>query len=113
MTCRGNDIRTVYFVENPHANAVKIGVAENVKQRLRTLQAASPTQLTLLAAIPGSLFDEQALLFALRRCRIRGEWIDGDTGRCIADLAKKIGGPRLFAWARESYGEWRRAGPPL
>lgn len=41
----------VYFVFNKDSNAIKIGIAKNVKNRLRSLQTSSPAKLELLATI--------------------------------------------------------------
>jgi hypothetical protein len=42
----------VYFIKGELTGLVKIGKAQNILNRLRTLQAASPDNLTILAVLP-------------------------------------------------------------
>lgn len=72
----------VYFIKSARSNAVKIGVADNVKTRMRALQNATPDRLILLAEMPGDERYERQLHVLFAEYRIRGEWF-----RCEGKLA--------------------------
>lgn len=69
----------IYFILNYDSQAVKIGIAKNVKRRLASLQTSSPSELELLGTIKAmSVNDareiEKLLHERFDRDRIRGEW---------------------------------------
>lgn len=69
----------VYFIENPDSQAIKIGVAKNVEKRLRSLQTASPAQLSLLRVIQTDSQKaarelEQSLYQRFQHLQLSGEW---------------------------------------
>lgn len=66
--------RTVYFVEAIGVGLIKIGITHDIERRMRVLRANSPVPLALLAAIPGTLFDERRLHDQFARERAHGEW---------------------------------------
>lgn len=63
----------VYFIADEDG-FIKIGFAKSVASRLAALQTASRQELTLLAAIPGSMSDEAALHRKFTSDHVRGEW---------------------------------------
>jgi hypothetical protein len=64
--------RGLYFVL---AGAkLKIGKADDIAQRLRALQTASPEPLALVATMPGAFAQEAVLHARFKRLHIRGEW---------------------------------------
>ena len=82
----------VYFVCNPDSNAIKIGIAKNVRRRLTSLQTSSPAELELLGTIKArdeiaARKLEQSLHNKFDRERIRGEWF--------------IAEPRLLQYIKE------------
>lgn len=73
----------VYFVLNADSNAIKIGKAEDLDKRLKSLQTVSPVQLQLLKAIQVTSGKEAAQLeSSLHRkfahLRLTGEWFKAE-----------------------------------
>jgi hypothetical protein len=68
---------TIYFVECTVTSRIKIGCAGNVAARMRQLQAASPTELRLLATVPGGIVAERAVHDDFGDERLHGEWFAG------------------------------------
>jgi hypothetical protein len=66
----------VYFIRSGHSGPIKIGIASDVKARLRTLQCASPEALAVLATTPGSLELERQLHVQFQHLRKSGEWFN-------------------------------------
>lgn len=66
----------VYFIADDELAAVKIGKAQDVPDRMRTLQCANPRPLRLLGSEPGGRVRELDLhaRFAHLRIRTDGEW---------------------------------------
>lgn len=71
----------VYFIQSGNGKKppVKIGVAQNIDKRLRSLQTANPEKLTLIASIECAnrleAFNIESYLHEkLVNRRIRGEW---------------------------------------
>lgn len=64
----------VYFVAADALGLVKIGWSKNVVARLRTLQAASPVTLRLVASFPGVNQHETQMHARFAHLRQRGEW---------------------------------------
>src|SRR5216683_1603393 len=67
--------RFVYFVQAA-TGEIKIGLAIDVKKRLRELQIGCPIDLQLILAIPGTFRTEQHVhrLLAASRVRSNSEW---------------------------------------
>lgn len=65
----------VYFIQ-AHCGAIKIGVANDIKKRLRVLQSGHPHELTLLAVTQGGVGMEGTYHWRFRAHRIRGEWFE-------------------------------------
>lgn len=65
----------IYFVRVAGQSLVKIGFAENVGERIGTLQTASPFELVLLGTIAAKSRKEEAALHKrFASDRVRGEW---------------------------------------
>lgn len=80
---------SVYFIQaGGPAGPIKIGVALDVTNRIRTLQVANHLELRLLAVIQGAKHGaEQQLHARFSADRIRGEWF-----RASEDLIDYIKG---------------------
>lgn len=65
---------SVYVIHAVGTGFVKIGVAEDVQSRLRTLATGCPYELRLVATIEADRAFEKKLHGQLRPERIRGEW---------------------------------------
>lgn len=64
----------VYFIEC--AGRIKIGFTADVKSRIKGLSTGSAHDLTVIAAIDGSVHLERAIHRILKAHRQRGEWFD-------------------------------------
>ena len=69
----------VYFIATKRKNAVKIGIANNPDQRLKTFQTANYEELIILRVIKVANRDmafklEKALHQKFKKYHIRGEW---------------------------------------
>ena len=64
----------VYFIADETGEKVKIGITEDVQQRLRSLQMSSPTPLRLSGTIRGGRRVEAELHERFARIRLHGEW---------------------------------------
>jgi hypothetical protein len=65
---------TIYFVSGASGEFFKIGFTNNIEDRLRSLQTASPELLHLHLAIPGSPDKERELHRQFAAHRAQGEW---------------------------------------
>lgn len=64
----------VYLVAALETRMVKIGITNDLKKRLHSMQSGSPCDLVMLAHFPGSREDEQELHHRFRELRSHGEW---------------------------------------
>lgn len=64
----------VYFILASEVNRVKIGFSENIRQRLSSLQSASPCLLRLIGVAEGGESLEAALHARFRTSQYMGEW---------------------------------------
>jgi hypothetical protein len=64
----------IYFIQSGKNGPVKIGRADDVQKRLKSLQTAHPETLILRAIIPGDLAEEQYMHRLFAAASIRGEW---------------------------------------
>jgi len=88
---------------------IKIGYAEDVAARVKTLQTGSPVPLTLLAAFPGDRATEAALHRRYAHLRVAGEWFRADP-----DLLTIIGDPStVTTQPREFFSMTTQTAPPL
>ena len=71
--------QVVYFVQSGPRGPIKIGVAEDIKKRVATLQIGNPVPLVVMATVPGG-FELERELHARFLCgRIAFEWFERDT----------------------------------
>lgn len=63
-----------YFIREPLAGAIKIGIAYDVLVRMTTLQAAHPYELKLIGRCAGGVTLERALHAEFAADRLLGEW---------------------------------------
>lgn len=68
----------LYFLTSDSQGAVKIGFAEDLYTRIKTLQTGNPDELTLVGRIPCVAEAEILLHRALLHKRIRLEWYPWD-----------------------------------
>ncbi len=73
----------LYLIQGETTKLIKIGVAGQPNERLKTLQAASPDILTLIRAQGFETYqeaysEENRLHLILRRDRLHGEWFRPD-----------------------------------
>lgn len=64
----------VYFVQDSHSGAIKIGKADRPEQRIKELQTGTPYPLTMLGVVPADRNTEADLQKRFTDARIRGEW---------------------------------------
>lgn len=64
--------KRIYFIGN--GEYVKIGIANNPKKRLKSLQGANHARLHIIYTMPGNETLERLLHTIFRDYRIRGEW---------------------------------------
>ena len=68
---------TIYFVKSEKTHEIKIGFTSGpVEKRLRSLQTAHPSELNLLATIPGTSDHERSLHQKFANIRLKGEWFE-------------------------------------
>lgn len=71
---RKTRIGSVYFIEAPSAGVVKIGFSEHPRRRMESIASMSPLPLRMVATMPGTMADEQALHRRFEHIRSHGEW---------------------------------------
>lgn len=64
----------IYFIRDPAADRVKIGVSNDPWKRLKNMQTGSPGLLELVAMVDGDPAAEKALHQRFDGSRVRGEW---------------------------------------
>jgi hypothetical protein len=68
----------LYFIASEAQTAIKIGFAENVYMRLKSLQTGNPDELRLLATIPCLAESEVRLHRIMKPKSLRLEWYPDD-----------------------------------
>jgi hypothetical protein len=66
----------VYFVQGTEGSPIKIGWANNPKDRLKTLQTASPVKLKIIGIFPGTQEIEKFCHKVFSHLGIGGEWFN-------------------------------------
>lgn len=66
----------VYFVQSTQGGLIKIGVATELKKRLKGLQSMCPIPLVCLGIVPGYAELEQSLHTRFAMYRRHGEWFE-------------------------------------
>jgi len=70
--------KMVYLIGNRRDNLIKIGISQDVRQRLRALQTTHKTPLEILATKQGSFDTEKELHRKFSQFRRHGEWFTWD-----------------------------------
>ena len=85
--------KSVYFIADDCAKAVKIGVARSPTRRLRDLQVANSNKLRLLYVLKGKEQEFETKLHSLFSAhRLRGEWFSlAPLTEPISDLVRLVG----------------------
>lgn len=96
----------IYFIQDTHSNAIKIGHARRPERRLLELQTGAPYALTLLGTLPGGPLEEILLHEQFDPFHLRGEWFKGETE--LMELIRRL----LFQKGKPStiWDEARRRG---
>ena len=68
----------LYFIASDSQKAIKIGFAEEVYMRLKSLQTGNPDELRLIGSVPCRAEAEALLHRQLRHKRVRLEWYPDD-----------------------------------
>lgn len=68
---------SVYFLDCPAVNRIKIGTAISPEQRIETIRLMCPVETTIIGVIPGGFAEEQELHRQFAHLRRYGEWFDG------------------------------------
>lgn len=68
----------IYFIRAVNSGAIKIGVSNDPRRRLESMQTGSPEPLELLGVLPGGVDEERRLHQRFAAYRIHGEWFRGD-----------------------------------
>ncbi len=86
----------VYAVQQGTGGAVKIGRANDIGRRLKSLQTGSPAPLVVLATWPGGAELEHEMHVKYAEYRLHGEWFDAaivpsltGSGPCLPHVAPK------------------------
>lgn len=74
------DVRQVYFIEAAILGLVKIGISDNPRKRLQTMQTGSPDRLFIRGVwhVDDAEYFERRFHRRFRRCHVRGEWFMPD-----------------------------------
>lgn len=78
----------VYVIGHDGSNVVKIGKADNVSDRLASIQRMSPVALRVLAQFDGGYRLETALHRRFKHLRTHGEWFDFRDADPVAEITK-------------------------
>jgi hypothetical protein len=78
----------VYFIQGVDGGPIKIGTTDNVRSRLRAIQAMNWAELRLLTCYPGFSMSERHLHRRFKEHRVRGEWfaINPELSKLIDDV---------------------------
>ena len=64
----------IYFIQGRRTKLIKIGFAQNAKERLSRLQTGSPDILELIAVRVGDKYEENELHYMFKAHKSHGEW---------------------------------------
>lgn len=64
----------IYFIQQGKTGPIKIGYSNNVNERIKSLQSASPEKLVLLGYINGTRKQEQLIHRFFHKYQMEGEW---------------------------------------
>lgn len=87
-----NKVGWLYFIRSETQHAVKIGFADNVYQRHKSLQTGNPGELLIVCELRATLGAERAIHKLLKHRRHRLEWYvdDGFADAIIDELQGEI-----------------------
>lgn len=68
---------SVYFLDCPAVNRIKIGTAVCAERRIEAVRLICPSETFLLGVIRGDLAEERALHERFADLRRHGEWFEG------------------------------------
>lgn len=90
-------MRCVYFLEDTNTGLIKIGIASDVRIRIRTLENDNKTTLRFLGYIGGNKHDETALHLQFRDYCVMGEWFSPEPAllEYISEKATKTMPPEM------------------
>jgi hypothetical protein len=81
----------VYFVHFPALGRLKIGISNNVPERMRALSRACGAEGVLLASFQGDLQAEKNALHSFAQFRLQGEWFAYSV-ECAAAVSAYVSG---------------------
>jgi hypothetical protein len=79
----------IYFLQDTHTQAIKIGYSKSPAKRHNALQTANPYPIAKLGAIHGGLEDERALHDQFAAQRLNGEWFDGSILPAVLEVIRR------------------------
>jgi Meiotically up-regulated gene 113 len=82
----------IYAIYNRTEKALKVGKADDIGQRLATLQTASATPLELVGYVDGDEFRERQIHRALHADRTNGEWFAASCWPRLSGILQRLGG---------------------
>lgn len=89
----------IYFIQGQSGGPIKIGYAENVKNRIKTLQTGYFETLIILATYPGGVTQEKQLHERFNHIRLRGEWFKPEPELLeLIDKVNKSNKPSFDKW---------------
>ena len=101
---RKPQISGIYVIQGLTTKLVKIGISENIHERLIQLQSASPDILELKYILEGGgALDEKALHAQFCKLRMHGEWFHPDIINIIENDPPKSLAERALAACIESF----------
>lgn len=95
----------VYFIQADYGGAVKIGLTDDVERRLRQLQCASATPLTLRLVIDGDQKAEVKYHKQFAPAHLRGEWF-----RPVPELVEFMNRVERACDSRKAYSRGYQTG---
>lgn len=96
----------IYFVQESGTEAIKIGIAYDVKRRLGTMQCSNSRKLRLKFAWPCDsraleVAGEKQLHHWLRKHKLRGEWFDISCLEHINKIVAHLDGEAKFVYYKD------------
>jgi hypothetical protein len=84
--------KDLYVIQTDITGAIKIGISNNPKRRLRQLQTGSPYKLKLLTIVTGRGDLERSLHASLKPYKkaCKGEWFDFDCTGSFPDWLSEM-----------------------
>jgi T5orf172 domain len=103
----------IYFVEAIGVNAIKIGIATNLDDRMEGLRGGCPTPIKMLLSIRGTSLAERRLHKFFDEERLHSEWFVGsDRLRSFIASLSTLDPKAISSRIRGIYGRVKAAAPP-